>query len=252
MLLRSEYYSFGGIVKTWGILRPAGLALALVVGSVALGAAPANAATPQDVAAWITETTLENLGVSAPDSELAAALNSAISDALEAGVISLGVEKLAEQAIDDPDSVDDGDVGEALNEELGEQGDSWDEVKAEWHAAFDTIKADFAECREAAEGGANLCAHQFRYEMQVNHVTAWQARHAAKIGDINALPEDEQVAALAKLERQGDKAAARRIMPGKENMDRKHQDYERHYFRGTLKHYIICSHVGPPPCSSGV
>jgi outer membrane protein TolC len=45
--------------------------------------------------------------------------------------------------------------------------------------------------------------------MQVNHITAWQARHAAKVGDITALPEDEQAAALAKLERQGDLAAAR-------------------------------------------
>ena len=185
------------------------MALALVVGSVALGAAPANAATEQDVAAWITASTLEKLNVTAPDSDLAAALAAAISDALEAGVISPSVEKLAETAVDDPASVDDDEVEEALDEELGEQSDAWDEVKAEWHAAFDTIKADFAECREAAEAGANLCAHQFRYEMQVNHITAWQARHAAKIGDITALPEDEQAAALAKLERQGDQAAAR-------------------------------------------
>ncbi|HEU4808242.1 MAG TPA: hypothetical protein VFT01_08265 [Homoserinimonas sp.] len=185
------------------------MALALVVGSVVLGAAPANAATEQDVAAWITESTLENLNVTTPDADLAAALQAAISDALEAGVISLSVEDLAEQAIDDPESVDDGEIEEALDEELGEQGDAWDEVATAWHAAFDTIRADFAECREAAEAGANLCAHQFRYEMQVNHVTAWQARHAAKVGDITALPEDEQAAALAKLERQGEHAAAR-------------------------------------------
>ncbi|MHA6695712.1 hypothetical protein [Homoserinimonas sp. A520] len=196
-------------MKSWGILRPAGMALALVVGSVALGAAPANAATEQDVAAWITESTLENLNVTAPDADLAAALQAAISAALEAGVISLSVEELAEQAIDDPESVDKGEIEEALAEELGEQGDAWDEVATAWHAAFDTIKADFAECREAAEAGANLCAHQFRYEMQVNHVTAWLARHAAKVGDITALPEDEQAAALAKLERQGEHAAAR-------------------------------------------
>jgi hypothetical protein len=209
MLLRSEYYSFGGIVKSWGILRPAGLAMAVVVGSVALGAAPASAATDQEVAAWIATSTLENLNVTAPDGDLAAALEAAIAAALEAGVISPAVEELAETAIDDPESVEEDEIDEALDEGLGEQGDAWDDVKAEWHAAFDTIKADFAECRDAADGGANLCAHQFRYEMQVNHITAWQARHAAKIGDITALPEDEQVAALAKLERQGDKAAAR-------------------------------------------
>lgn len=199
----------GGTVKTWGILRPAGMALAVVVGSVALGAAPASAATDQEVAAWITASTLENLNVTAPDGDLAAALEAAIAAALEAGVISLSVEELAETAIDDPESVADDEIDEALDEGLGEQGDAWDDVKAEWHAAFDTIKADFAECRESAETDASTCAHQFRYEMQVNHVTAWQARHAAKIGDISALPEDEQAAALVKLERQGDLADAR-------------------------------------------
>lgn len=196
-------------MKSWGILRPAGVALALAVGSFALGAAPAGAATEQDVAAWITTSTLEKLNVTAPDADLEAALESAISDALEAGIISLSVEELAEQAVDDPESVDADEVDDALDEELGEQGEAWDDVKAEWHAAFDTIKADFAECRETAEAGADLCAHQFRYEMQVNHITAWQARHAAKVGDIAALPEDEQAAALAKLERQGDQAAVR-------------------------------------------
>ena len=185
------------------------MALAVVVGSVALGAAPASAATEQDVAAWITESTLENLNVTAPGGDLAAALEAAIAAALEAGIISPRVEQLAETAIADPESVEDDEIDKALDGELAEQGDAWDEVKAEWHAAFETIKADFADCREAAEGGANLCAHQFRYEMQVNHITAWQARHAAKIGDIAALPEEEQAAAQAKLDRQGDKAAAR-------------------------------------------
>lgn len=195
-------------MKSWGLLRPAGMAIALVVSSVAFVAAPASAATEQDVAAWITESTLENLNAT-PDADLAAALQSAVSDALEAGVISLSVEELAEQAMDDPESVDDSEIEEALDEGLDEQVGAWDKIATAWHTAFDVIKADFAECREVAEAGADLCAHQFRYEMQVNHVTAWQARHAAKVGDITALPEDEQAAALAKLDRQGDLAAAR-------------------------------------------
>lgn len=196
-------------MKSWGTLRPAGIVLALVVGSAALGTAPAYAATDQEVAAWITEATLEKLNVTSPDSELAAALEAAVSAALEAGVISPAVEELAEEAIDEPDAVADEEIEEALDDELDEQGAAWDDVASTWRAAFDTIKADFADCREAAEAGANLCAHQFRYEMKVHHITAWQARHAAKIGDITALPEDEQAAALAKLEHQGELAAAR-------------------------------------------
>ncbi|MEX1079267.1 MAG: hypothetical protein WED09_09200 [Homoserinimonas sp.] len=191
------------------MLRPFGIALALVVGSVALGAAPASAATDDEVAAWITGATLERLGATTENPELAAALQGAVSEALEAGVISLNVEELAEEAVGDQESVDEAEVEEALADGLDEQGEAWSDVSAEWHAAFDVIKADFAECREAAEAGSNLCAHQFAYEMKVNHVTSWLARHEAKVGDISALPEEEQATALAKLERQGEHAAAR-------------------------------------------
>ncbi len=198
---------FGGNVKTWGTLRSATIALA-VIASAGLVAAPAAAATDQEVASWITASTLEKLDVTTPDAELAAALDAAIAEALAAGIIAPQVEQLAEDAVGDPESELDAEIDEALDNELEEQTRGWDEVSAQWHETFDAIHAEFAECREAAEGGADLCAHQFRYDMRVNHVQAWQARHAAKLGDVSALPAEEQEAALAKLERQGAHAAA--------------------------------------------
>ena len=90
-----------------------------------------------------------------------------------------------------------------------DQTGQWQDIAAEWHEAFDQIKADFAACREAATDGAADCAHEFRYAMQVNHVKAWLARHEAKLGDISELPADEQAKAQKKLERQRAHAQAK-------------------------------------------
>ncbi|MET1043216.1 MAG: hypothetical protein ABWX59_03715 [Microbacteriaceae bacterium] len=181
----------------------------MIVAAVSFGAAPANAATEQEVAAWITDAALDKLELTVEDAALAAALESAISEALAAGIISLAVEEIAEDAVDDPELTSEDEIDATLDDELEEQDAAWSDVSTDWHAAFDVIKADFAECREAADGGADACAHQFRYNMQVNHVTAWQARHEAKAGDISALPAEEQAAALAKLDRQSQLAADR-------------------------------------------
>ncbi|WP_167041160.1 hypothetical protein [Salinibacterium sp. ZJ454] len=196
-------------MKTGGILRSAGIGLAMVIAAVSVGAAPAHAATEHEVATWITEAALDRLEVTVQDAALAASLEAAIADALAAGLIALPVQEIAEDAIDDAELVSEDEVDDALDDELEEQDAAWSDVSAEWHAAFDLIKADFADCREAAEGGADLCAHLFRYDMQVNHVTAWLARHEAKVEDISALTAEEQAAALAKLDRKSQLAEDR-------------------------------------------
>ncbi|GAB3036837.1 hypothetical protein GCM10027052_14160 [Parafrigoribacterium mesophilum] len=190
-------------------LGGAAVVAAVVMGMVGLGATSAQAATEDDVASWITSTALDRLGVEVQDASLADALNSAIHDAVAAGLISVEVQDTAQSDIDDPDAVTDDEADGVLDDELEDQTGQWQDIAAEWHAAFDEIKADFVQCREAATGGANDCAHQFRYDMQVNHVKAWQARQAAKLGDISALPQEEQDSALQKLQEQGARAEAR-------------------------------------------
>ncbi len=200
---------FGGNMKFVSKLGGAAVVAAVVMGMVGLGATSAQAATEDDVASWITSTALDRLGVEVQDASLADALNSAIHDAVAAGLISVEVQDTAQSDIDDPDAVTDDEADGVLDDELEDQTGQWQDIAAEWHAAFDEIKADFVQCREAATGGANDCAHQFRYDMQVNHVKAWQARQAAKLGDISALPQEEQDSALQKLQEQGARAEAR-------------------------------------------
>jgi hypothetical protein len=200
---------FGGNMKFVSKLGGAAAAAAVVMAMVGLGATSAQAATEDDVASWITTTALDRLGVEVQDSSLADALNSAIHDAVAAGLISVEVQDTAQADVDNPDAVTDDEADDVLSDELEDQTGQWQDIAAEWHAAFDEIKADFVQCREAATGGANDCAHQFRYDMQVNHVKAWQARQAAKLGDISQLPPEEQPGALLKLQEQGERAQAR-------------------------------------------
>jgi hypothetical protein len=196
-------------MKFTGRLQGAAIAAAVVVGMVGFGATAAQADPEDDVATWITNAALTELGVEVENPALADALANAVRSAADAGLISVTVSDLADQSADDPESVDADDTGDALDDELEDQTGEWQDIAAEWHKAFDQIKADFATCREAATDGASDCAHQFRYDMQVNHIKAWQARHEAKLGDISSLPADQQAQALKKLQRQGEQAQAR-------------------------------------------
>jgi hypothetical protein len=196
-------------MKFTGRLRGAAVVAALVVGMVAFGSTSAQAATEDDAATWITNAALSELGVKVENPALADALANAVRSAADAGLISVTVSDLADQASDDPESVDADDTGDAIDDELADQTNQWQDIAAEWHKAFDQIKADFAKCRETTTDGASDCAHQFRYDMQVNHIKAWQARQKAKLGDISALPADQKARALKKLQRQGEQAQAR-------------------------------------------
>jgi hypothetical protein len=196
-------------MKFTGRLRGAAIVAAVVVGMVGFGSTSAQADTDDDAATWIATTALGELGVQVENPDLADALTDAVQDAGDAGLISDTVDDLAEQAANDPESVDGDETDDVIDDELEDQTGEWQDISAEWHDAFDQIKSDFAECRETATDGADDCAHEFRYAMQVNHIKAWQARHEAKLGDISVLPADEQAAAREKLQRQGEHAQAR-------------------------------------------
>ena len=200
---------FGGNMKFTGRLRGAAVVAAVVVGMVGFGSTSAQATAEDGTATWITNSALRELGVEVQDPALTDELTNAVQDAADADLISDTVDELAQQAAENPDSVQDADTSAAIEGERETQTGAWQDIKAEWHKAFDQIKADFAQCREAATDGASTCAHEFRYAMQVNHIKAWQARHEAKIGDISALPADQQARALEKLKRQGEHAQAR-------------------------------------------
>ena len=141
-------------MKFTGRLQGAAVVAAVVVGMVGFGSASAQATTEDNAATWITNAALSELGVEVEDPDLTDALTNAVQDAADAGLISDTVDDLAEQAADDPESVDSEETGDALDNELKDQTGQWQDIKAEWHKAFDQIKADFATCREAATDGA--------------------------------------------------------------------------------------------------
>lgn len=234
-------------MKIVGKLQGVAVAVAVIVGTVGIGAASAQAATVDDVASWITDAALERLGVEVQDPALADALKGAVQSAVDSGLITTTIDDVAQSAVEDPDSVSDETVDDALEGELDEQTGVWQDIALAWHAAFDEIKADFAECRSAAVGdategdategdtteqgaaeddatdstaddvtegdaaahGASECAHEFRYAMQLNHLEAWQARHDAKVARIAELPAGQREKAMANFEAQGERAALR-------------------------------------------
>src|SRR5690606_20307226 len=118
--------------------------------------------------------------LSVDDAGLSVAISAAVHAALEAGIISVAVQDLADENATDPDRTEDGTedgIDDVLDEVLEEQQSVWDEIKAAWREGHEQAHEAFTECRELAEGGANLCAHEFRYAMQVNNIAAFQARH---------------------------------------------------------------------------
>jgi hypothetical protein len=141
-------------MKVMGKLQGMAVAAAVIVGTVGIGAASAQAATVDDVASWITNTALERLGVDVQDPALADALKGAVQSAVDSGLITTTVEDVAQAATEDPDSVANETVDDTLDGELEEQTGAWQDIALAWHAAFDQIKADFVECRSAAVGGA--------------------------------------------------------------------------------------------------
>lgn len=162
----------------------------LVLGSLGVASA-AQASTPEHVADWITAAALENLGLSVESLEFEGAIKDAVQQALEAGLISVAVEEVADN---------EGDADDALDETLKEQGSIWDDIKAAWRTGQEEAHAAFTECRDAAEGGANLCAFEFRYAMQVNNIAAYQARHEARLlADADSMTEEELAKANEKL-----------------------------------------------------
>ena len=230
-------------MKIVGKLQAVAVAVAVIAGTVGIGATSAQAATADDVASWITDAALERLGVEVQDPALAEALKAAVQSAVDSGLISTTIDGVAQSAVDDPDAVSDETVDEALDGEFDEQTGVWQDIALAWHAAFDQIKADFAECRSAAVGnategdategdategdategdategdatgdatahGASECAHEFRYAMQLNHLKAWQARHDAKVARIAELPAGQREKVMANFEAQGERAVRR-------------------------------------------
>lgn len=139
-------------MKIVGKLQGVAVAVAVIVGTVGIGAASAQAATADGVASWITHTALQRLGVDVQDPALADALKGAVQSAVDSGLITTTVEDTAESALENPNSAADEDAENALDGELDAQTGVWKDIALAWHTAFDQIKADFAACRSAAVG----------------------------------------------------------------------------------------------------
>lgn len=88
-----------------------------------------------------------------------------------------------------------------LEEHLHEQEANWDLVKADWLAAFDTVKSDYQTCLDAGTP-SDQCSANLGFKLQMAHGAVMLNNFNQRIADVAALPADQQADALKRLEDQ--------------------------------------------------
>ncbi len=113
---------------------------------------------------------------------------------------------LAEEVVDDEESIAGEDAEESGDEDLEESFLAWNERAELWRTAFAEVKDEFDACRAEAEGGSGDCAVTFSGRLQVAFAETLVEFLESQSAAIAALPEDERAAAQAKLDKRLDRA----------------------------------------------
>ena len=170
-------------------LLPLPVALSLVLSPTAV-----FAATTEEVSAVLFEETTLLLGVDIADEELSESLLVDLEYALEEDVIDSDIAEEIAEAID---SDAEPELGESLEENLGEQEESWLEKSPELLNAFDLVKYEFHQCRIQAVGGASECARGLGFKLQVASVSLALADLETLRASLDGLSGEELGEALA-------------------------------------------------------
>lgn len=158
-----------------------------------------TAAYAEDVSSTVS-LALSSLGVEASE-ELVDDLaeEELLDDALD--------EDLADgDVLDDEESLEGQDGEESAEEDLEESFLAWNERAELWRTAFAEVKDEFDACRAEAEGGSGDCAVAFSGQLRVAFAETLVEFLESQSAAIAALPEDEQAAAQAKLDKRLDRA----------------------------------------------
>lgn len=161
-------------------------AVAIPLSALTFGTGVAYAAD-ETVVSDVVDSALDNAGTTITDPALLDEIEASLNEAIDSGIVD-------PEVIANPDA--------AIDEQLTEQEQLWDQTAPQWKAAFETIRSSFEACR--AEGGQSTatCARTLGFQLQVAHAEAELAALDAKIAAISSLPADQQASALANLEAQ--------------------------------------------------
>lgn len=175
----------------------------LVGGGVFVGPAVASAATEDEIAAALLDSTAETLDIIVTDDALASILLEDLQYAIEEEVVDTELVADLSVAIDDGVEVN---VDDALTENLEQQSAVWSDEAGELKAGLEVVKQEFYQCRATTDGPANECARGFGLRIQValtetqlQQVEQLQARLGELSGDELAQAEAELLQAQERL-----------------------------------------------------
>ena len=189
---------------------------------------PAAYAEEASASKDLTSSALENLGIDNVDSQLLDSISNRVNEAMSDGIIDQNIVDAVEETTEIPvaDSTDastdaptvepstepteaptaetteqpsGNPVHDQMDKHLQDQGVKWEQVKADWTAAFETVRSDFDNCISAG-GTSSDCAQGLGFKLQIAHAQVLLNNYDARVAEIANLPEDQQAEALAKLE----------------------------------------------------
>lgn len=175
--------------------------------SLGFGVSSAYAETTDAVTESIIDAALAGLGTEVTDSTLLGELQEDISLAVDEGIIDPAIleqvvsEETMRPAPSEEPATETDSIDELISDNLDEETAQWEAIEPAWLAAFETIRSDFELCRTDGQS-TSRCARTLGFQLQIALSEAKLAEIDAAIVAVATLPEQEQAAALAELERQ--------------------------------------------------
>lgn len=161
----------------------------------------ANAEIVDNGAELLIESALDANDANITDPVLIEELVQEVIAAEELGLLDPAIVDEANLQAEDP-TLPDEPLEELVDDQTDEQLENWQEEAPAIKAAFDTVRADFEQCRAESDGSAATCAKELRFQFQFALAEVKLARIDEEVAKVAMLPENEQAARLAALETQ--------------------------------------------------
>ena len=176
---------------------------ALGVAAVAtFGMVPAaSAEILEEGAAILVESALEANDATLTEPGLLDELVESITEAEELGLLDPAIVEESNALVENPEAPTDALDG-LIDEQADEQIENWQAEAPAIKAAFETVRAQFQECRADGQTTVSACAQQLRFQYQFALAEVKLARIDEEIAKVADLPEAEQAERLAALENQ--------------------------------------------------
>lgn len=186
-------------------LKRAGLTAALTIGLLTIGVGAAQAA--DSPAEQLVTAALASEGIALTDGDLTTSLTDTVQAALDAGIVSdTIVGAINDPAVTDPAATDtpapeatlDPELDQLITDHAAGEFARWDDIGPQIQAAFDAVRAQFADCR--ATGSVSDCARTLGLQFQVALAEVKISALQTQIDAAAALPAEQQADAIAALQ----------------------------------------------------